>query len=125
MIPVASSASLPIFAAPEIPSSLDASSLVGACRFDAWPVSFGISMNYPVLFEKIDSPDFPVGCYYVHVPALGLTTHGMGIDGAKAAAADLVRLWIAEKAANGETIAKPADCLLGTLEVSDDALQSA
>lgn len=82
-------------------------------------------MNFPVLFEKIVSPDFPAGYYYAHVPALGLTTHGLGIEGAKVAAADLAQLWIAERVANGETVAEPADCLLGTLEIPDHALQSA
>jgi predicted RNase H-like HicB family nuclease len=82
-------------------------------------------MNYPVLFERITSADFPAGYYYAHLPTLGLTTHGIGIDGAKAAATDLARLWIAEKQSNGETVSEPADCLLGTLEISDDALQSA
>ena len=80
-------------------------------------------MNYAVLFEKIVSPDFPAGHYYADVPALGLTTHGVGIDGARAAAADLARLW--KKTANGEAVAEPGDCLLGTLEIPDDALQSA
>jgi predicted RNase H-like HicB family nuclease len=82
-------------------------------------------MNYPVLFEKIVSPDFPSGHYYAHIPALGLTTHGLGIDGARAAAVDLAHLWISEKTANGETVNEPGDCLLGTVEIPDDALQSA
>lgn len=68
-------------------------------------------MNYPVLFEKIVSPDFPPGHYYAHIPALGLTTHGLGIDGARAAAVDLAHLWISEKTANGETVNEPGDCL--------------
>ena len=82
-------------------------------------------MNYPVLFEKIVSPDFPSGHYYAHIPALGLTTHGLGIDGARAAAVDLAELWIGEKTANGEAVSAPGDCLLGTLEISGHALQSA
>jgi predicted RNase H-like HicB family nuclease len=82
-------------------------------------------MNYPVLFEKIVAPDFPSGHYYAHIPALGLTTHGSGIEGARASAIDLARLWIAEKIANGEPVREPGDCLLGTVEISDDALQSA
>ena len=82
-------------------------------------------MNYPVLFEQIVSPDFPTGHYYAHLPALGLTTHGQGIEGARAAAIDLALLWIAEKAANGESVNVPGACLLGIVEISDDALQSA
>ena len=54
-------------------------------------------MNFGVLFEKVTDKEFPSGYYYAHVPSLGLTTHGLGIDGARQAAADLLRLWIAEK----------------------------
>ena len=82
-------------------------------------------MNFGVLFEKVTDQDFPAGYYYAHVPSLGLTTHGLGIDGARQAAADLLRLWIAEKRANGEKIVASADTLFSTLEVPDDALQSA
>ena len=48
-----------------------------------------------------------------------------GLDGARQAAADLIRLWIAEKHANGETIPQTGETLFSTLEVPDDALQSA
>lgn len=82
-------------------------------------------MNCPILFEKIDSAEFPPGYYYAHLPTLGLTTHGEGVEGARAAALDLARLWIGEKRANGETVSSPADCLLSTLEIPEDALQSA
>jgi len=82
-------------------------------------------MNFGVLFEKVTDKDFPSGYYYAHVPSLGLTTHGLGIDGAREAAADLLRLWIAEKHANGETIPQSSETLFSTLEVPDDALQSA
>jgi hypothetical protein len=82
-------------------------------------------MNCPILFEKIDSGDFPPGYYYAHLPTLGLTTHGLGVEGARAAALDLARLWIGEKRANGEAVSSSADCLLSTLEIPEDALQSA
>jgi len=82
-------------------------------------------MNFAVLFEKVTDKDFPAGYYNAHVPSLGLTTHGLGIDGARQAAADLIRLWIAEKRANGETIPQTGETLFSTLEVPDDALQSA
>jgi len=82
-------------------------------------------MNYPILFEKIEEPDFPAGHYYAHLPTLGLTTHGFGVEGARAAALDLARLWIGEKRANGETVPSSSDCLLSTLEIPEDALQSA
>lgn len=82
-------------------------------------------MNFGILFEKVTEKEFPAGYYYVYVPSLGLTTHGLGIDGARQAAADLLRLWIAEKHANGETIPQSAETLFSTLELPDDALQSA
>ncbi len=53
-------------------------------------------MTFGIVFEKIDSPDFPSGYYYAHIPAVGLTTHGLGIEGARAAALDLLKLWLAE-----------------------------
>jgi len=57
-------------------------------------------MIYGVLLEKIQDSDFPSGYYYAHIPSLGLTTHGYGIEGAKKAAKDLITLWLAEKRAN-------------------------
>jgi predicted RNase H-like HicB family nuclease len=53
-------------------------------------------MNYPVIYEKIEDSDFPKGYYYAHIPTLGLTTHGEGIEGAKSAALDLLKLWLTE-----------------------------
>lgn len=82
-------------------------------------------MTFAILFEKVEDEDFPPGYYYAHVPSLGLTTHGLGIEGARAAADDLVRLWVAEKRANGEAVSAPSDYLFTTLEVREDALQSA
>jgi hypothetical protein len=49
-------------------------------------------MNFGVLFERVTDKDFPSGYFYAHVPSLGLTTHGLGIEGTRAAAADLVKL---------------------------------
>jgi predicted RNA binding protein YcfA (HicA-like mRNA interferase family)/predicted RNase H-like HicB family nuclease len=54
-------------------------------------------MTYGILVEKTESADLPPGYYYAHVPALGSTTHGEGIEGARAAAEDLIKLWVAEK----------------------------
>jgi len=54
-------------------------------------------MTYDVLFEKVEEGELSPGYYYAHVPALGLTTHGEGIEGARIAAMDLVELWIAAK----------------------------
>ena len=54
-------------------------------------------MTYSVIIEKITDGSLPDDYYYAHIPSLDLTTHGMGIEGAKAAAQDLIRLWIKEK----------------------------
>ena len=61
-------------------------------------------MLYSILYERVNDPSLPEGYYYAHIPVLDLTTHGKGIDGAKAAALDLLQLWIDEKRANGEVI---------------------
>jgi len=76
-------------------------------------------MHYGILFEKIEETDFPAGYYYAHVPALGLTTHGLGIEGARDAAVDLIKLWIAEKKANGEPVNMPSAALYSTVEIAD------
>lgn len=39
------------------------------------------------------------GYYYAHVPSMGITTHGDGVEGAMAAARDLIGLWVDESAA--------------------------
>ena len=58
-------------------------------------------MNLGILFEKIADKDFPPGYFYAHLPSLGLTTHGLGLDGAREAAFDLARLWLTETKAHG------------------------
>jgi len=80
---------------------------------------------YGILFEKIQDEDFPPGYYYAHIPTLGLTTHGLGIEGAREAAKDLICLWIAEKKANNEIIGIPPEIFFSTLEIEEDAFQSA
>ena len=82
-------------------------------------------MTYGILFEKADKRDLPAGFYYAHVPALGLTTHGKGLEGARAAAEDLVKLWLAEKRASGESIELPSEYFFSTVEIDESALQSA
>ena len=82
-------------------------------------------MNYGILFERIDEKDFPAGHYYAHVPALGLTTHGLGIEGAREAARDLARQWIAEKRVHHEAVSAPAAFFFSTLGIPDDAVQGA
>ena len=82
-------------------------------------------MRFSVVFEKVQDVGFPPGYYYAHLPSLGLTTHGLGIDGARQAASDLLRLWLQEKRSQGEPAPASAETLFGTLEISEDALQSA
>jgi predicted RNase H-like HicB family nuclease len=75
-------------------------------------------MTYGILFEKVAPGELPDGYYYAHVPTLGLTTHGLGVEGARAAARDLLHLWLEEKKANGETTPPPTELLLSTLDVA-------
>jgi len=62
-----------------------------------------MGMRYDVLVEPVEELEKMPGCYYAHVPALGITTHGHGVEGALAAARDLIRLWVDEKKAAGES----------------------
>ena len=82
-------------------------------------------MNFGVLFEKVSDSGFPPGYFYAHIPSVGLTTHGLGIDGARAAALDLLRLWLEERKANGEPLPAASEVLFSTLDISEDALQVA
>ncbi|MFH1049489.1 MAG: type II toxin-antitoxin system HicB family antitoxin [bacterium] len=54
-------------------------------------------MKIGVVYEKLSDKDFPDGYYYAHIPSIGLTTHGKGIEGAKIAIYDLLKLWVDEK----------------------------
>jgi predicted RNase H-like HicB family nuclease len=78
-----------------------------------------------ILFEKIQDKEFPAGYYYAHIPSLGLTTHGFGIEGAIEAAKDLINLWMAEKNANKETFNISPELLYSTIEINENAIQSA
>ena len=60
-------------------------------------------LRYTVVIEPTNEPDHP-GWYYAHVPALDLTTHGEGVEGALAAARDLISGWIAELRAAGKSV---------------------
>jgi len=81
-------------------------------------------MNFGILFEKVEDKDFPPGYFYAHIPSLGLTTHGLGLEGAREAAFDLARGWLLEKKACGELLSSPSEILFSTLDIPDDALQS-
>ena len=74
-------------------------------------------MKLTIVFEKINEPDFPSDYFYAHVPSLGLTTHGKGIEGAKSAMVDLIRLWMEEKKANGEKVMEEQESYISTIEL--------
>jgi predicted RNase H-like HicB family nuclease len=82
-------------------------------------------VNYGILFEQVKDSDFPDGYWYAHVPSLGLTTHGLGIEGARTAALDLLSLWISEKTSNNEKVPEPGEFFFSTVAIPDDAIQSA
>ena len=83
-----------------------------------------MAMRYTVIVEPTNEPDQP-GWFYAHIPALDLTTHGLGVEGALAAARDLVIGWIAERKSRGEEVPPEAPTLVGQIEISDDALHAA
>jgi predicted RNase H-like HicB family nuclease len=82
-------------------------------------------MSYGIVFERIREEGIAPQLWYAHVPSLGLTTHGEGIEGARAAALDLLALWVAEKRANNEDIPKPAEYFFSTVEIPENAIQGA
>jgi hypothetical protein len=82
-------------------------------------------MTYGIVFERIQEAGVSPNSYYAHIPALGLTTHGEGIEGARAAALDLLMAWLVEKRQAGEHVASPSEILFSTVEIAEDALQSA
>lgn len=76
-------------------------------------------MTYSVVYEKITDPNFPEGYFYAHMPVLDLTTHGLGIDGARLAAIDLIRVWIEEKKAHGEPVKLESESFHSIIEIDD------
>lgn len=68
-------------------------------------------MKYSMVRERIEEPGFPEGYYQAYIPRLGLATHGLGIEGARAAAREQVVLWVAEnKPRVKPCLAKPTPC---------------
>lgn len=78
-------------------------------------------MRYTVFLEPIQEAGFE-GFYYAHIPTLGLTTHGRGVEGALAAAGDLAGAWIAERVKRGESAPREAHVLIGEVELADGVL---
>jgi predicted RNase H-like HicB family nuclease len=79
-------------------------------------------MRYSVLLEPINEPEFQ-GYYYAHIPTLDLTTHGQGIEGAVAAAQELIEAWIGEKRSRGESVPIEARSLIAQVEIPDALLR--
>jgi len=75
-------------------------------------------MRYSVFLEPISEPGLD-GFYYAHVPSLGLTTHGKGVEGALAAAQDLAAAWVLEKRTHGESLPVEHTLLVGQIELPD------
>ena len=80
-----------------------------------------VIMRYSVFLEPVNEPEF-LGCYYAHIPTLDLTTHGQGIEGALAAAQELVGAWVAEKRAHGEPVPAETKSLIAHIDIPDALL---
>jgi predicted RNase H-like HicB family nuclease len=74
-------------------------------------------MKYTVILEATREADQP-GWYYAHIPALDLTTHGLGIDGALEAARDLVSGWIQELRNGGQQIPVDTTSFIGQIRIA-------
>jgi predicted RNase H-like HicB family nuclease len=81
-------------------------------------------MRYTVILEPTNEADKP-GWYYAHIPALDLTTHGLGPEGAMAAARDLAAGWIAELRGRGQEIPVETQGFVSQIEIPDDAIHAA
>jgi predicted RNase H-like HicB family nuclease len=75
-------------------------------------------MRYSVLLEAISERGFD-GFYYAHIPSLGLTTQGKGVEGALEAARELAEAWLAEKRAHGEEPPAESAAFFSQIEVPD------
>ena len=74
-------------------------------------------MKYSVALEAVPESEQMPGYFYAHIPSLGLTTHGLGSNGALEAAKDLVKLWTEEKRAHQEEARPAGELVLATIEV--------
>ena len=81
-------------------------------------------MRYTVVLEPTNEPDQP-GWYYAHIPVLDLTTHGLGLEGAMAAARDLVAGWVAELRSRGHEVPVETQGFVSQIEIPDDAIHAA
>jgi predicted RNase H-like HicB family nuclease len=74
-------------------------------------------MRYSVLLEPVEEQENMPGYFYAHVPSLGITTHGHGVEGALEAVRDLIHEWVDEKRAAGECPRSTRESVLATVEV--------
>jgi predicted RNase H-like HicB family nuclease len=81
-------------------------------------------MRYTVILQPTNEPNAP-GWYYAHIPALDLTTHGMGLEGAMDAARDLIMGWIAELRKSGQEIPVEKQGFVSQIEIPEDAIHAA
>jgi predicted RNase H-like HicB family nuclease len=81
-------------------------------------------MRYTVILEPTCEAENP-GWYYAHIPALDLTTHGLGLEGAMEAARDLATGWIAELRKNGKEIPVETQGFVTQIDIPDDAIHAA
>jgi predicted RNase H-like HicB family nuclease len=82
----------------------------------------GLVMRYSVLLEPVNEPEFD-GYYYAHIPTLDLTTHGKGIEGAIAAAQELIEAWVEEKRSRGEKVPVESKSLIAHVDIPDAVLR--
>ncbi len=80
-------------------------------------------MRYTVILEPSNEPD-QAGWYYAHIPALDLTTHGLGPERAIEAARDLASGWIAELRNAAREIPVETQGFVGQIEIPDDAVHA-
>ena len=78
-------------------------------------------MRYSVFLEPVNDPEFQ-GYYYAHIPTLDLTTHGESIEGALAAAQELIEAWVVERRAHGEPVPIEEKSLIAQVEIPDAVL---
>ena len=81
-------------------------------------------LRYTVVIEPTHEAEYP-GWYYAHIPALDLTTHGLGVEGAMEAARDLVNGWVAELREMEREVPREEAAFVTHVEVTSDALHAA
>ncbi len=81
-------------------------------------------MIYTVILGSTNELDRP-GWYYAHIPTLDLTTHGLGPEGAMAAARDLASGWIAELRSAGKEVPVETRGFVSWIDLPGDTTHTA